>query len=112
MAGYLEATGPITTAAFDENTAAIHAAVAAPVVTTRKPRLLAAHLTAGGAVTVTILAGAVALYGPVTLASGGKIDLQPAAWGWGDGAAGAAINVQLSAGVQVVGAIAVQHIDQ
>ena len=113
MAGYLEATGPIVKAAFDENTAAVHAVVAAPAVATRVPRVLSCHLIAAAAVTVTILAGAVPIHGPVDLGANEGLNLQPSPWGWGpDGAAGAAINIELSDAVQVGGSIAVQHVDQ
>jgi hypothetical protein len=74
--------------------------------------LLAASLVVAGDVTVTILAGAVPIYGPVAIPSSGQIFLPFSPVGWGDGAANTAINITLSAGVQVGGCIVVQHIDQ
>jgi hypothetical protein len=112
MAGYLENTGPITTAVFNQNTAATFAVVAANASATRKPRLLGLNLIAAGNVSVTVLAAAVAIYGPVALTANVPLNLPFSPAGWGDGAVNTAINITLSAGVQVGGAIIVQHIDQ
>jgi len=104
-----ESVGPITKAAFNQNTAATHEAVAG--VTGDKPRLIGLHLVAADAVTITLAMGDTTIYGPVNIGANGVLDLVPSPSGHGpDGAAGEAFNITLGGAVQVGGCVAVQHI--